>query len=89
MINLHKAYKTLLRRGMPAHPAVRWGGMAHWYSGVVGHEPVEMCEPDARDLITAHALRWLYGDNARYFTGDVLGAILADTDHLEPSPTDA
>lgn len=48
-------YETLLRRGMPKHYELRYSGGA--WCLIQGH--IE--ESDARDLVTMHALRWLYG----------------------------
>ena len=60
---LHKAYTTLVSRGMPEHKFL------HWVNGLscflrTRHEDPEVCGDGvetsiAEDLIIMHALRWL------------------------------
>jgi hypothetical protein len=77
-MNLHEQYQTLLDRGMPKHPRVRWFvmtmGVQSWCND---RGPVE--EADARDLITMHAIRWLVGTVAEAKENDHQVAFETDT----------
>jgi hypothetical protein len=71
-MNLHEQYTTLLRRGMPEHPRLRWANNAAGYGDQEDWRALQKCEPwhgwvppemepiedDARDLITMHAAKW-------------------------------
>lgn len=60
-MNLHETYKTLLRRGMPKHQALRPASMVGncWrLDGPSSTAFIDWDDPVAYDLITMHALRW-------------------------------
>lgn len=68
MTRLHEQYATLLRRGMPEHPDLRVDDtrgpdfvFAVRKAKANGWATVD-AKSVARDLITAHALRWYRGD---------------------------
>lgn len=60
-MNLHEIYKTLMRRGMPEHQALRPASMVGncWrLDGPSSTAFIDWDDPVAYDLITMHALRW-------------------------------
>ena len=106
-MNLYERTRKLVSRGCPEHPRVSWntcdrdvGPIAQLKVAFLQF-PQALCDmendaPDARDLWTAHALRWAepmlgleyiahlahlhYGDN-------ILEAIESATRHLEKAAT--
>lgn len=95
-MTLREQYETLLRRGMPAHPRLKWNEEkeAFYFDGRGDGLGILIVDTWARDLITMHALRWVNGlhnvhwrNGLHYSTGDgnkTLTDILAATAHLEP-----
>jgi hypothetical protein len=83
---------------MPEHPRLRWANNAAGYGDQEDWRALQKCEPwhgwvppemepiedDARDLIEAHARRWLY-DTQRIAFGGKLSNIIEMTTHLEPN----
>lgn len=71
-MNLHEQYKTLMNRGMPEHPTLVWNCIDNDLGPIATLKvcfqkyPVTLKSmvndaPDARDLLTMHALRWCFG----------------------------
>ncbi len=88
--NLRETYKTLRRRGMPPHPELQNSGGA--WGLIQGH----IRDEDARDLLFAHAVRWLRTSPGEDYISmpdvtsyvgdeDCFRLVLQLTDHLEPS----
>lgn len=58
-MNLHEQYAELLARGMSEHPRLSMGRMDYWLLKVCTGREYWVWEPDARAIITMHAIDWL------------------------------
>lgn len=62
-MTLTELYETLVRRGMPEHPRLKYAH-GQWFILVCkADDPWELVDDDddARDLLTMHAIRWYVG----------------------------